>query len=150
VNLGHYLRFLDRSLLELGGAFSEVAEAHSDEPDVRDQCKKFARTTMRQRELLDTFLEQYKPDDTSEDDAHRLFGGTREGPLGLLRDVHDLWLMTCDGELRWTLIQQAAQGTRDADLIKVAKVCRSDTALQMSWLRSRMKQGAAQALIVAD
>jgi len=100
VNLGDYLRFLDGSLLELAEAFSDVAEAHPDEPDVRIECTKFARTTMRQRELLDPFLEQLEPDDPSGDDPHRLFDGTRQGPLGLLRDVHDLWLMSALQEFR--------------------------------------------------
>ena len=40
-----------------------------------------------------------------------------------IRDLHDLYLMTCECEICWTLVQQAAQGTRDADLNDVAKEC---------------------------
>jgi len=145
VNLGHHLRFLDRSLLELAEAFSDVAQAHHDEPDVRIECTKFAEQTARQRATLVPFLGHYDVDDATRDvdqRAHRLFQGTRDGPLGLIRDLHDLFLMTCECEICWTLIQQAAQGARDADLTNVAQTCRRDTELRLSWLRSRMKQGA--------
>jgi hypothetical protein len=59
----------------------------------------------------------------------KLFGGTRGGGLGLLRDLHDLYLMATECEVTGTLVAQAGQ---------------------LRWLRTRMKQAAPQALVVAD
>ncbi len=54
----------------------------------------------------------------------------------------------CDNT--WTMIGQAAQGTRDPELLEVVEVCEAETATQMKWIETRMKQAAPQALIVAS
>ena len=154
MNLRHYLELLHRSLIELAQAFDEVAEAHRDEPDVRIDCEKFAKQSTHRRDLLRPFLAEYQASDAGNDDEpqrlHRvLFDGTRDGPLGLIRDLHDLYLMTCECDICWTLISQGAQGARDPNLNDVTQTGLKETGLQMAWLRSRMKQAAPQALVVA-
>jgi hypothetical protein len=73
----------------------------------------------------------------------------RSGGLGLLRDLQDLYLMASECEIAWTVIGQAAQGARDSDLVEVVKACQPQTATQLKWLKTRMKQAAPQALVVA-
>ncbi|MGH6914729.1 MAG: hypothetical protein ACREH3_13605, partial [Geminicoccales bacterium] len=89
----------------------------------------------------------------AEDEPERLhselFAGTRGGPLGLLRDLHDLYLMACECDICWTLVGQAAQGARDRDLSEVVERCEGETAIKIKWLETRMKQAAPQALVVA-
>jgi hypothetical protein len=58
--------------------------------------------------------------------------------------------MATECEITWALVGQAAQGARDADLLAVVERCRGETAGQLEWLRTRMKQAAPQALVVAD
>ena len=79
-----------------------------------------------------------------------LFGGSRGGGLGLLRDLHDLYLMATECEVTSVLVGQAAQGARDADLLETVECCKGELAAQLNWLRTRMKQAAPQALVVAD
>lgn len=154
MNLRHYLSLLHRSLLELAQAFGDVAETHRDEPDVRVDCEKFARQARHHQELLHPFLSEYQASDAGDDEPERLhrvlFDGTRDGPLGLIRDLHDLYLMTCECDICWTLISQGAQGARDPKLNDITQSCLKETELQMAWLRSRMKQSAPQALVVAE
>jgi hypothetical protein len=76
--------------------------------------------------------------------------GVRTGGLGLLRDLHDLYLMAAECDISWTLVGQAAAGARGADLLDVVKRREGETATQLQWLRTRMKQAAPQALVVAD
>jgi hypothetical protein len=137
--------------VELAAAFREVASAHPDEPDVEMDCTRFARQSTRHAALLEPFLGCFGSDETAEPDRmhRRLFDGARNGPLGLMRDLHDLYLMACECDLSWSLVAQGAQGVRDRELLEVVRTCDSETALQMSWLRSRMKQAAPQALVVA-
>ena len=40
--------------------------------------------------------------------------------------------------------------TRDTDLVEVVKGCEGETATQLKWLKTRMKQAAPQALVVAS
>jgi hypothetical protein len=78
-----------------------------------------------------------------------LFRGTRASGIGVLRDLHDLYLMAAECDICWTVIGQAAQGARDEDLLSVVRRCEGETAVQLKWLRTRMKQTAPQALVVA-
>ena len=57
--------------------------------------------------------------------------------------------MAANCDITWTLVGQAAKGLRDAELIEVVNQNESETALQLKWLRTRMKQAAPQALAVA-
>ena len=49
----------------------------------------------------------------------------------------------------WTLVGQAAQGARDRELLATVERCEAETSVQLKWLRTRMKEAAPQALVVA-
>jgi hypothetical protein len=152
MHLANYLGLLHQSELELARAFLEVAEAHGHEPDVRVLCLRFADQSTAHADALAPFVDRYGEDKPAEPERlhSELFGGTRGGGLGLLRDLHDLYLMATECEVTWALVGQAAQGTRDADLLDTVERCRGEVDAQLKWLRTRMKQAAPQALVVAD
>lgn len=151
MQLAHYLGLLHRSQLSLAGALEEVADHHGDEPDVRHECRLFASRAQAHASELSPFVRRYGEDaDDEPDRLHSdLFGGAREGGLGLLRDLHDLYLMATEADISWTLIGQAAQGARDAELLDVVHRCEEDTSVLLRWLKTRMKQAAPQALVVS-
>ena len=152
MHLANYLGLLRQSELELARAFLEVAEAHGHEPDVRVLFRRFADQSTAHADALGPFVERYGEDQPDEPERlhSELFGGSRSGGLGLLRDLHDLYLMATECELTWALVGQAAQGARDRDLLEVVQRCDGEVATQLKWLRTRMKQAAPQALLVAD
>jgi hypothetical protein len=151
VHLAHYLGLLHRAQLNLADAFREVAEAHGDESDVEHLCRKLAAECEDHATRLEPFAERYGEDAPNEPDRlhSELFRGTRSGGLGLLRDLHDLYLMATECDMAWTLVGQAAQGARDRELLAVVARCEGETAIQLKWLRTRMKEAAPQALVVA-
>lgn len=151
MHLANYLGLLHQSEQELAEALREVAEGHGHEPDVRVLCLRFADQSTAHADALAPFVERYgedKPDEPERLHAD-LFGGRRSGGLGLLRDLHDLYLMATECEIVWTLVGQAAQGARDAELAAAVERCQGEVAIQLKWLRTRMKQAAPQALVVA-
>ena len=152
MHLGHYLRLLDHAQQALSDAFREVAEAHQDEPDVRIDSERFAARLEQHASRLTPVLRQYgeDADDEPEPLLSSLFRGPRTGPLGLLRDLHDLYLLATECDISSTLIAQAAQGTRDARLAGIADDYQREATVQLAWLRSRLKQAAPQALVVAS
>jgi hypothetical protein len=152
MHLASYLGLLHQSELELAKAFVEVAKAHGHEPDVHVLCLRFAEQGTRHAEALAPFVDRYGEDKPAEPERlhSELFGGTRGGGLGLLRDLHDLYLMATECEVTWALVGQAAQGARDRDLLDTVEGCEGEVAAQLKWLRTRMKQAAPQALVVAD
>jgi hypothetical protein len=151
MQLSHYLGLLHRAQVDLAAAFRDVADGHPDEADVHHLARKLASQCDRHAELLEPFVRHYGEDAPDEPDRlySEIFRGTREGGLGLLRDLHDLYLMGAECDVAWMLIGQAAQGLRDTDLLDVVTSCEAETATQMRWLRTRMKQAAPQALVVA-
>ena len=151
MQLAHYLGLLHRSQLELASAFRQVASAHGEEPDLSHLCERLARECDSDAGRLAPFADTYGEDAPDEPERlhGELFRGTRTGALGLLRDLHDLYLMACECDISWTMIGQAAQGARDRDLLDVVTTCEGHTARQLSWIKTRMKQAAPQALVVA-
>jgi hypothetical protein len=151
MEIAHYIGLLHRSEAELARAFEEVADAHVDEVDVHTLCTKLAATCRGHEDALKPFADRYGEEAEDEPDRlhSELFGGTREGPLALLRDLQDLYLMATECDICWTVIGQAAQGARDEELLDVVKACEGETSIQVKWLKTRMKQAAPQALVVA-
>jgi hypothetical protein len=150
--LAHYLGLLHRAQLNLADAFRQVAVAHRDEPDIAHLCRQQAERCDRHAGRLEPFACRYAEDAPGEPDRlhSELFRGTRTGGIGLLRDLQDLYLMAAECDICWTMVGQAAQGARDKDLLEVVTAAEGETAVQLTWLRSRMKQAAPQALVVAD
>jgi hypothetical protein len=151
LQLAHYLGLLHKAQTTLGDAFREVAEAHVDEADVFHQCQRLARQCDEHAQELAPFADRYGKEEEGEPERlhSTLFQGTRSGPLGLLRDLHDLYLMASECDITWTLVGQAAQGARDIELHELVGRCEGETAIQLKWLKSRMKEAAPQTLVVA-
>jgi hypothetical protein len=151
MNLAHYLGLLHGAEVNLAAAFREVGAGHKDEPDVFYDCERLAAQCKRHAEQLQPFAQRYGEDADDEPDRlhSELFKGIRSGGIGLLRDLHDLYLMAAECDISWTLVGQAAKGTRDDELTQVVDRCEGETAIQMKWLRTRMKTAAPQALVVA-
>jgi hypothetical protein len=151
MNLGHYLGLLHNAQINLAAAYRAVGHAHRDEPDVVNECERLATQCDRHASKLQPFAEHYgETADNEPDHLHSdLFRGTRNGGLGLLRDLHDLYLMATECEITSTLVGQAAKAARDDALDNVVRQCEGETAIQLRWLRTRMKQAAPQALVVS-
>jgi hypothetical protein len=152
MHLAHYLGFVHKSQVHLAQAFREVAESHAEDAAVFHVAQKLARQCDSHAEQLQPFAERYGEQAPEEPERLHsdLFEGTREGPIGLLRDLHDLYVMAAEVDMAWTLVAQGAQGARDPELLDLVQECEKETTTQMDWLRTQMKQAAPQALVVAE
>ncbi|WP_433306207.1 hypothetical protein ACQP2F_20175 [Actinoplanes sp. CA-030573] len=152
MHLAHYLGLLHKAQDSLAAAFREVASAHAEEVDVAHQCEQQATLCDERAAKLRPFADRYAEDAPEEPERlhSELFRGTRTGGIGLLRDLQDLYLMASECDICWTLVRQAAQGLRDNELVATVEECDAGTAVQLAWLRTRMKAAAPQALVVAE
>jgi hypothetical protein len=80
--------------------------------------------------------------------AAALFQGRRAGGLGLLRDLHDLWLLAQEALITWEVPHQAALALRDPELVRACAHATVRADRRIAWLRTRIDQAAPQALIV--
>lgn len=151
MHLGHYLRLLHTAQGNLADGFRTVAEGHPDDADIFHLCGKLAGQCDAHAEQLAPHADRYADEAGDEPDALHsdIFRGPRSGGLGLLRDLQDLYVMAAEVDIVWTLVGQGAQGARDDELFSVVTACEGETAMQMKWLRTRLKQAAPQALVVA-
>ncbi len=151
MQLAHYLGLLHAAQERLAAAFREVADGHREEVDVFHTCHRLAEQCDAHAERLAPFVARYG--EVADDEPERLhsaiFQSGRSGPLALLRDLQDLYLMACECDLAWTVVGQAAQGARDSELVDTVGACEAETATQIKWARSRIKEAAPQALVVA-
>ncbi|MFC8303294.1 hypothetical protein ACFUCV_06365 [Specibacter sp. NPDC057265] len=147
-----YLGLLHRSEGTLAASFRQVAEGHGHEPDVHFLCLTLAAQCDAHQKALAPIIARYG-ETRDEDEPERLhaqgLAETRSGPVGLLRDLQDLYLLASLVDITWTMVKQAAQGLRDVELLGVVANCDGQTGTQLKWLQTRMKQAAPQALIVA-
>jgi hypothetical protein len=132
MQLPRYLELLHREQLDLAEAFRQVAGTHRDEADIAHQCERLARQCEAHAERLAPFV-----------------GEGPETEPDLLADLHDLYRRAAHCDMAWTLAGQAAQGARDRELLEVVQDSEGETEIQLKWLRTRLKQAAPQALVVA-
>lgn len=155
-HLATYVGLLHHTEQTLADSFRVVGRAHAAEADVFAMCSTLAQLSDEHVRLLapiaGRYGEQAAGDDVEEPDrlhADGLAEG-RAGAVGLLRDLQDLHVLGTLAQTTWTVVYQAAQGARDADLMSAAEQANRSTSRQLTWLNTRMKVAAPQALLVAQ
>jgi hypothetical protein len=155
MHLATYLGLADRTEGTLADSFRVVGQGHAEHPDVLFICQALAAMSddhvRRLAPIVRRYGERRHGDDVEEPDRLHADGlaEVRGGPVGLLRDLQDLHVLGTLAQTTWTVIAQAAQGLRDHDLVELAQQSGADTSRQLSWLNTRMKAAAPQALIVS-
>ncbi|KHK99924.1 hypothetical protein LK09_00920 [Microbacterium mangrovi] len=147
-----YLTLLLEAERTLARSFREVARGHGDEPDIHFLCLSLADQCDDHVERLRPALDRYgtaPADDEPEQLHHGGLDAARTGPLGLLRDLQDLFLLATMVDTTWTIITQVAQALPDRELLDAAQTCQKQTTVQLQWIRTRTKQAAPQALVAA-
>jgi hypothetical protein len=146
--------------LALTKQLRELAERHAADHDVYHLGHRLAGQSADRARRLQPFAERYdaRMTDVSEAetpgllDALRhgtanLLGRTEAGGPLLLRDLVDGYLGAQRVEIRWTILQQAAKAARDGELLDVVTSCHQEAETTAAWLRTRIKEGAAQVLV---
>ena len=152
MHLATYIGLVDEGERTLAESFRQVAEGHAQDADVVHLCERFAVQCDSHREQLAPVVARYGEERQQEPERLHAQGldGARSGGVGLLRDLHDLYLLVSYLDIAWTVVGQAAKAVRDEDLQNVVSWCEKETSAQLSWLRTRMKEAAPQALVVAE
>jgi hypothetical protein len=146
------LHLLHRAEETLGVSYRHVGDGHRGDADVHYTCRRFAEDCAGHAVALEPVLLRYER--VAEPEPERLhppgLAGARNGPVGLLRDLQDLYQLGTLVDSTWTMVGQAAHRARDRDLIDVVTRYGPGVAAQLAWLRMRMKAAAAQTLLVAN
>ncbi|RCW45938.1 hypothetical protein DFQ14_102240 [Halopolyspora algeriensis] len=148
-----YLGLLREAERVLAESFRQVADGHAAEPDVHFLSHTLAQQCLAHYEALDPIVQRYG-EARQEDEPERLhaegLGRIRSGPVGLLRDLQDVYMLASVVEITWKLVGQAAEALRDRELLELVARCHKETSTHLDWLKTRMEQTAPQALIAAQ
>jgi hypothetical protein len=152
MHIGHYIELVHKGHQDLAEALRKVAAHHGSEPDIFANCHLLATWSDDLVQDLQPFVDKYGEEKDKEPDRLRsiLFVKPRKGSMGLLRDLHDLWLMSNESELCCLVLKMAAMGLRDQDLLTTCKTMEQQTKRQTAWLLTRIKSAAPQTLIAAE
>lgn len=153
MNLSSYIGLLHRGEKTLAATFRQVSEGHGDEPDVRVLCMQLADQCQEHERKLAPIIARYD-EDATDNEPERLHADglseVRNGPLGLLRDLQDVHMLATFVKETWTMVGQAARALHDTELVSVVETCSAESQTQISWVETRMKQAAPQALVMAE
>lgn len=152
MHLATYIGLLEQGERTLGDSFRQVAQGHGEEADIFHTCLNLAKQCDNHVDALGPLVERYGEQKDPEPERLHAEGlsETRSGGLGLLRDLHDLYMLANYIDMAWTMVGQAGKGARDQEVVEVVQRCEQDTTAQLKWLKTRMKSAAPQALLVAD
>src|SRR3954451_17749716 len=154
-HLAVYVGLLHKAEGTLAASFRTVGEGHADDADVFHMCETLARMSDDHVALLRPIADRYGEESSGGDvnEPERLHADgvaeVRSGPVGLLRDLQDLEVLVTLVQTTWTVVYQAAQALRDAELMEAAQTANSSTSRQLKWLNTRMKAAAPQALVAS-
>jgi len=150
MHVGNYLGLAEASETHLAESLLSVSKHHMEEPDVEQMTKLLAGWSLANKKALAPLIERYKETREAEPASlHKaLFHGPRSGGLGLVRDLHDLWLLAQEVSLSYVLLTQAGLALRDDEMLTILKQVSKQTARQTDWLQTRIDQAAPQALVV--
>ena len=134
-----------------------LAEHHAADHDVYHLGHTLARQCVGHLQQLGDFARRYGAQRMDAEDA------TSAGVLELLRrraaaalgrseisgllladDLRDVYLIAQRTEIAWVVLQQTAKAVRDAELLELVQRCHEQTRQTATWLRSRIKESAAQ------
>lgn len=151
MHLVTYLAFLQQTERSLADSYRAISDGHLGDADVHYMTAFFARQCAGHADALAPVLDRYEP--AREPEPERLhvrpLDTYRAGPIGLLRDLQELYQLANLVDITWTLVGQAGHGARDRELLDAVGRCAPQTTEQLAWLRMRMKAAAPQTLLVA-
>ena len=153
-HLDTYVGLVHHSERILAEGFRTVGQGHAAEVDVFHMCGTLARWSEEHVEALRPVVERYGERDSGDDvdEPDRLLadslGSAREGSVGLLRDLQDLFMLASFVQTTWTALLQGGQGARDHELIDLAARASGETSRQLAWITTRLKSAAPEALLM--
>jgi hypothetical protein len=149
-HISTYVGLAHRGEQVLAESLRQVAAGHPDDPDAVNVCTLLARLHDENVRKLGPVAERYGEEDV--DEPERLhaaaLGGTREGGVGLLRDLQDLHMLCALLSSTWTILDQAAKGERDEELDALVQSCTAQVERTTTWLTTHLKAASPQVLLV--
>ena len=149
-HISTYVGLAHRGEQALADSLRQVAAGHPEDPDTVNVCSALARLHDENVQKLQQVAERYGEEDVEEPERlhAEALTQTREGGVGLLRDLQDVHMMCALLTSTWTILDQAARGERDKELHALVQDCTKQVARTSTWLTTHLKAASPQILLV--
>jgi hypothetical protein len=159
MKLGMAIDDVQDAEMELAKQLVTLADRHLSDADVYQLGLARARVCAQHVWRLHPFVEQYDAHAVDVEDATTpgfldtlrkasaaVMGHAPVSGLVLVRDLRDTYVLAHRAEIAWIILQQAARGARDANLLEVVGTCQGEAEQTWKWLRTHIKVSAPEAL----
>jgi hypothetical protein len=149
-HLATYVGLAHRGEQTLVDSLRQVAAGHPEDPDTVLVCRSLALQHEGGARRLAPIAERYGEEQVEEPERlhAETLTTTREGGVGLLRDLQDLYVLAALLQTTWTVLEQAAQGARDDDLLTLSSEGLTQVGRTTAWLTTHLKVASPQILLV--
>jgi hypothetical protein len=145
---------------ELAQELLKVGERHRTDHDVYHLTRQLSRWAQGHIAALEQQAERYDgnvdandigresagPLSAIREKTAELLGRRPAAGLLLLRDLRNIHLLAAEASLNWTLLGQAAEAAKDAQLLECVSLCHPETLRIMRWSLTKLKAAAPQVL----
>ncbi|MGE5313183.1 MAG: molybdopterin oxidoreductase [Acidobacteriota bacterium] len=147
--IGNYVELIERNETTLRDSLQKVASRHKAEPDIMETCVKIASWSDVHLTNLRPLLERYGTGAKTEPERVEkgLFHGLRKGGIGLLRDLHDLYILATETRVTYEILKQGSEALHDKELEEFCLDSMKETIRQLHWIETRIRQAAPQVLV---
>jgi hypothetical protein len=152
------IRELHRAERKLAGQLRRMADRHQTDQEVYHLARDLAGWSQQHVSELARVGRRYGVNLPSEVDGgaravgtarrrtSRLVGRRSAPTLLLLADLRQVYRNAAGVSLDWELLAQAAQASREQELLALATQCHPDTLRQTRWANAKLKEIAGHAL----
>jgi hypothetical protein len=150
MHVDQYLTHVRHAEENLSKGLKKITAQHVFETDVVEMCQRFSQWSEQHLSALQSFMSDTQGSDKTESPElfEALFGNVRVGPYSLLRDLHSLSLLIHDVQACWTVLKQGAMALRNTELENLCKEAVTHLEKESMWVSTRIKNAAAQILVV--
>jgi hypothetical protein len=149
-HLSDYLGILEGSLTRMAQAAVAMTERHPSDPEVTGACCLFDVWLRRRLADLSPIADRCGRKQKAEGEKPRAVRAAprKAGGLGLVRDLHDFWVLAHETKAAVIVLTQAARALRDKPFETLLESIAFETERQIGWILTKLKQSAPQALVV--
>lgn len=145
-----YLGILDNANRQFILACQGLEAQHFEEFEIVTGPKKLSEFSAEACEKLQPYFDKYGLHEAKEPEKLRLalFPTPRPGAFGILRNMHDLFLLATEIHVALTVVMQAAKQLRDDDLIQLCIRLDKQNKRQLAWCMTQIEHRAPHTVVV--
>ncbi|NLZ30876.1 MAG: molybdopterin oxidoreductase family protein, partial [Methanomicrobiales archaeon] len=148
-HVADYLGVLSSANAGFSHACDIVADHHARHLEIVTGLGILKGYSQEIEDLLTPFVEKYGKVTPERPEAlHSALFEKHSGEYGMIRDLHDLYVVASNVQIAAAIVNYAAEGLRDADLLKAIATIMERAKAQTAWTETHLRHQAGHALVV--